>query len=98
MKNDEDTKTSIKEIISLDNTETIINEMNKDLKDNEKKVINKDVASVFKNVNPETVGWLKVPNTNIDYPVVQTNNNSYYLNHNIFFKVIKMIGIFIGLS
>ncbi len=37
MKNDEDTKTSIKEIISLDNTETIINEMNKDLKDNEKK-------------------------------------------------------------
>ena len=86
MKNDEDTKTSIKEIISLDNTETIINEMNKDLKDNEKKVINKDVASVFKNVNPETVGWLKVPNTNIDYPVVQTNNNSYYLNHNIFFK------------
>ena len=86
MKNDENTKTSIKEIINLDNTETIINEMNKDLKDNDKKVTNKDVASVFKNINPETVGWLKVPNTNIDYPVVQTTNNSYYLNHDIFFN------------
>ena len=86
MKNDENTKTSIKKIINLDNTETIINEMNKDLKDNDKKVTNKDVASVFKNINPETVGWLKVPNTNIDYPVVQTTNNSYYLNHDIFFN------------
>ena len=86
MKNDENAKTNIKEIINLDDSETIINEMNKDLKDNDKKVINKDVASVFKNINPETVGWLKVPNTNIDYPVVQTSNNSYYLNHNIYFN------------
>lgn len=26
-------------------------------------------------------GWLKVNNTNINYPVVQTTNNNYYLNH-----------------
>lgn len=31
--------------------------------------------------NSQTVGWIYVPNTNIDYPVVQTNNNDYYLNH-----------------
>lgn len=31
--------------------------------------------------NPQTVGWIYVPNTNIDYPVVQTDNNDYYLNH-----------------
>lgn len=26
-------------------------------------------------------GWIKVNNTNINYPVVQTTNNKYYLNH-----------------
>lgn len=31
--------------------------------------------------NKDTVGWLVVNNTNIDYPVVQTNNNDYYLKH-----------------
>ncbi|MEE0698987.1 MAG: class B sortase [Bacilli bacterium] len=31
--------------------------------------------------NDETVGWIKVQGTNINYPVTQTNNNTYYLNH-----------------
>ena len=31
-------------------------------------------------VNPETVGWLAVPGTVISYPVVQTDNNSKYLD------------------
>ena len=31
--------------------------------------------------NKDTVGWLIVNNTNIDYPVVQTTDNDYYLNH-----------------
>lgn len=39
------------------------------------------VISVLKNTNPETVGWLTVNNTNVSYPVVQSSNNSYYLNH-----------------
>jgi sortase B len=32
-------------------------------------------------INEETVGWLSVPNTNIEYPVVQTKDNSFYLEH-----------------
>ena len=32
-------------------------------------------------VNKGTVGWLRVPNTTIDYPVAQYSNNSFYLNH-----------------
>ena len=32
-------------------------------------------------INEDTVGWLTVNNTNINYPVVQTNDNDYYLNH-----------------
>lgn len=31
--------------------------------------------------NEDTVGWLIVNNTNINYPVVQTSNNDYYLKH-----------------
>lgn len=31
--------------------------------------------------NSDTVGWLIVNNTNINYPVVQTTNNDYYLKH-----------------
>lgn len=31
--------------------------------------------------NEDTVGWLIVNNTNVDYPVVQTTDNDYYLNH-----------------
>lgn len=31
--------------------------------------------------NSDTVGWLIVNNTNVNYPVVQTTNNDYYLSH-----------------
>ena len=33
-------------------------------------------------LNEETVGWITIPGTNIDYPVVKTNNNDFYLDHN----------------
>lgn len=38
--------------------------------------------SNVKKENPDTVGWIKVPNTNIDYPVLQFADNNYYLDHN----------------
>ena len=31
--------------------------------------------------NNDTIGWLIVKNTNVNYPVVQTSNNDYYLTH-----------------
>lgn len=31
--------------------------------------------------NEDTVGWLQVLNTNINFPFVQTSGNSYYLEH-----------------
>ena len=46
---------------------------------------NTKLASVdFTNVlakNSDTIGWLIVNNTNVNYPVVQTTNNDYYLKH-----------------
>lgn len=32
--------------------------------------------------NKKLIGWLKIDDTNIDYPVMQTSNNEYYLDHN----------------
>lgn len=31
--------------------------------------------------NSDTIGWIQVNNTNVNYPIVQTDNNNYYLNH-----------------
>ena len=36
----------------------------------------------LKEQNNETIGYVKVNDTNIDYVVVQHNDNSYYLKHN----------------
>ena len=35
----------------------------------------------LKEQNDETVAWIKVNNTNIEYPIVKKSNNSYYLTH-----------------
>lgn len=31
--------------------------------------------------NKDTIAWIQVNNTNVNYPIVQSNNNEYYLNH-----------------
>jgi SrtB family sortase len=33
-------------------------------------------------INSDTKGYITIPNTQINYPVVQTSNNDYYLTHN----------------
>ena len=43
-------------------------------------LINVDITSL-KEKNSDTVGWINVNNTNINYPYVQTTDNKYYLNH-----------------
>lgn len=43
-------------------------------------LINVDFTEL-KKVNSDTVGWINVNNTNVNYPFVQTSDNDYYLNH-----------------
>jgi len=37
--------------------------------------------SKLKDINPETIGWIQVLGTNINYPFVQHDDNEFYLNH-----------------
>lgn len=32
-------------------------------------------------VNPEVIGWIWIPDSNINYPIVQGSDNDYYLKH-----------------
>ena len=44
-----------------------------------------DILDEYKNLyikNKSIIGWLEIADTNIDYPVMQTTNNEYYLTHN----------------
>lgn len=35
----------------------------------------------LKSINPDIVGWIKIENTNINYPILKDNNNLFYLKH-----------------
>ena len=43
-------------------------------------LIDVDISSL-KSKNDDTVGWINVNNTNINYPYVQSSDNKYYLDH-----------------
>ena len=38
--------------------------------------------ALLKEVNPRTVGWIRLQDTPMDYPVVQGPDDSFYLTHN----------------
>lgn len=40
-----------------------------------------NVISELKKINKDTVGWLTIKNSTINYPIVKTNNNEKYLNY-----------------
>lgn len=52
-----------------------------------KNVDNHDINwEKLKEDNPDIYSWIYIPNTNVDYPVVQASKNTpddFYLNHNI---------------
>jgi len=42
-----------------------------------------DEYKILYNKNKKLIGWLEIDDTNINYPVMQTINNEYYLDHNL---------------
>lgn len=48
---------------------------------------NKDILPSFKKlleINPDTVGYIKIDGTLVDYPVVKGTDNDYYLTHDFY--------------
>lgn len=45
----------------------------------------------LKAVNPEFIGWVFIPGTDVSYPVVQGENNFFYLDH-VFNKTYSTVG------
>ena len=45
-------------------------------------------------INKDVVGWLRVNNTKINYPVTQTTNNDYYLSHDIYGNQVRTGWVF----
>ena len=37
-------------------------------------------------INKDVIGWISIANTGIDYPILQTNNNEYYLKRDLYKK------------
>lgn len=44
--------------------------------------------------NNDIIGWIKIDNTPIDYPVMQSDDNDYYLKHNFYREDSKLGAIF----
>ena len=67
---------SIKNVTESANTET----QTPPITENPQRAVTLDFAPL-KEINKEIVAWLFAEGTSIDYPVLHTDNNSYYLNH-----------------
>lgn len=80
---DNNTDTYIKELIETTileaDTEVLIEKLETE---SEKIVINEYIASLM-TLNMDAVGWISVPGTNIDYPLVLGDDNDYYLEYSI---------------
>ena len=74
----------VKEITTTSSNSTEVVKKSKKLSDYEK-YGNMNMLDVnfenLKNINSDTVGWIKVDGTKINYPFVKTDNNDYYLKH-----------------
>jgi len=48
--------------------------------ENEEMTIEHEIMPDLSSINPDYIGWIRIDGTNVDYPVVQGNDNYKYLN------------------
>ncbi|MDM9943981.1 class B sortase [Clostridioides difficile] len=78
-------------VIKSINDRNKINENMDNYKENIKVIINKEEELPYLKVdiqklkakNKDIIGWLRIPSIALDMPLVQGNDNGFYLNHNI---------------
>lgn len=66
--------------------------------DNLKKITKIDKLNELKQINSEIVALIEIEGTNINYPVLQTDNNEYYMTHNYKKEYSKEGAIFLDKS
>lgn len=69
---------------ATDNYEEIKNKTNSNYNNEPDLSYLKINFNYYKNKNNETVGWIKVNGTNINYPIVKSKDNKYYLEHDFY--------------
>lgn len=52
---------------------------------------NSNPAKEYYQMNPDYVGWIKIEDTAIDYPIVRGTDNDFYLDHN-FYREYDLLG------
>lgn len=70
-KNNDETTEQLKNNVKLE-------KIKNDNSNNEKYIVD---FKKLKSENSDVVAYIKVNNTNIEYPIVKTSNNNFYLNH-----------------
>lgn len=83
----EKTDVDYEQLASLKNSDVLASPKEEALvvRGHEEEIELPDVLNEYKtlyNKNRRLIGWLKIDDTIIDYPVMQTTNNEYYLDHN----------------
>lgn len=66
----------------------LYNQLNRSLNENIETFygISKIDVTLLKRKNPDTVGWISIPGSTVNYPVVQGEDNEFYLNNNFYKK------------
>lgn len=80
MKNVAKIQNELQDIIVATNPEDIITNIENETNN----IVVNDYLASLSSINSDVVAWLKVNNTNIDYAILQTSNNEYYLDYNIY--------------
>ena len=47
-------------------------------------IVNQNIIDLRNDVNSGTAGWISIPGTHIDYPFVRTDDNEFYVSHDIY--------------
>lgn len=63
----------------------------------EEKILTVDWNSLLAS-NPDVVGWIYVPGSDINYPILQDDSNTYYLNHTLYRTYDSYGSIFLSAS
>ena len=72
----------LQEIVIEENTDIDTTNVDTEIEKSEGESSNKYNLENIAKINSDVVGWIKIGNTNIDYPVMQ--NGDYYLHRNIY--------------